>query len=253
MSQPFILAEIILLRAIRSKLVLSMLLLSLPVILAAYLFDSANPGFQTLFIKDIGGAFLTIFSLLLSLFMTLDNIFWKDVAQPEWFYLCRIKNRLNLFLGQCVGISVTILAGQMVLSSIFILLLRATHGVWFFELLFASGLIFLECSVFIALIILLSTMFSRFLSLSMGFLIYIVVSTSAIQALRESVVSDLSGFVVSLVLAIFPDVGMFSIESILLERQILNIQELLVSAFYAAFLIGFYLMVAQMLSSRRET
>jgi hypothetical protein len=253
MTQALILAELILKRTVRSKIVPAMILASLPVFLAAYLFDAANPGFQTLFIKDVVGAFLGICALLMLGLLALENIFWPGSGTVSWFIASRVKNRLHLFVGQTMGITLSVMAVLVTVGGAMFVLLRLTHGAWFWEILYSIWMITLESAVLTSLLILLSTVFSKFMSLSMVFILYLLASTAIIKGVRASCSSDLTGFVISLVLALIPDSSMFSVENLLLERQVLNLSEAMVASFYAFFIMGFYLLMARLVSNRWES
>ncbi|GAB4282442.1 MAG: hypothetical protein Kow0029_28040 [Candidatus Rifleibacteriota bacterium] len=252
MNQALVIAEMIVLRSLRNRMIPALLIISLPIIIAAYGFDAANPGFQTLFVKDVGSLMIAWFSLLLTLFLFTDNIYRSSCDNEFWFLRSRVKSRLVFYAGQFLGILSSLFFGILCFSTIFFVFLRFTHRVWFFELLAAAWMNFLECSVLLAFMIFLSSFLSRLLTLSIGVLVYFVANVHVFQSVREVNFIDTAGFALSLLLSVFPDSSLFAADKFIFEQQSVLSLDILISTFYAFFMVCFYLIAAELVSGRKS-
>lgn len=250
MNQALILAEMIMLKNFRSRVPGALLLLLLPFLLAIWVINAENPGLQTIFAKDIGAVFLNLSMLVLMLVFALENLVWAD--QSANFVLSRVRRPLYLFTGQLLGIGFSLMACISALALIFFAFYRFVYGAWLFEILFSSYFIFLEAMVLLAAMILLSRLMSKFMALAMLALLYIFANSAVAQVLDTLKTSEGAGFVGSLLLTLLPDFAMFSYSGLILEQQMLNSQEALISTFYAILMIGFYLLLADLVAQRRE-
>ncbi len=252
MNQAIILAEIVLLKTLRRKTLHAMVLIWLPVVLLAYLFDRANPGFQTIFIKDIGINLLNLCALLMTIFLAGENLLWRDSKSKKCFFTSRIKDKLRLLAGYQTGISISLFAALTINSVILCVFLKFTHGVWFAEIFYATWLIFLQVALWLALLILLSTFLSRFMTMGMGIIIYAVSSTALMPFFQALQPSDVPGFLIAFFLALIPDMRMFSSEMIVLEKQQMAFTDISIATAYALFLAICYLLLASVIAGKKS-
>ena len=249
MKQILVQARLFLVGTMRSSLLYSFIIVAFPLFLAAYFFDMTNPGFQTLFIKDIVASILSVFSMVIVVLLAFESIFWKDGKNKGWFLLSRVKSRLNLYVGQALGLMISVLVILGSISFCYLIILRFTHGVWFWELIAAVWLLSVEAALAMSLLSLLATMFSRFLSLSIFFLLYLVSITQLLPSFMISHGNSSFMAVLAFVLSVLPDFNMFSLNDIVFSAG--NLSQLLFSTLYAVFLSGFYLLLADSLASKR--
>ncbi|GEM_PF-5979831 len=252
MNQVLIIAEMIMVRTMRSRLPAALFLLSLPLLLAIWMINAESPGYQTLFAKDAGGLFLSLVAMVMALVMCLEHLIWSDGENRGWFMLSRVKNYLHLFFGQFLGIAFSLMAAIGGLSLLFFIFYRLMQGAWLPEIMFTGYFVFLEAMVLVAALILLSRIFSRFLAISWIILLYVFSSTSLAQVFKSASFDDGLTLIGSLFLSLIPDLSMFRFSGLILEREILSSQEALISSFYAIFITGFYLLVADLLARRQR-
>jgi hypothetical protein len=229
-----------------------MVIIWIPVVLLAYLFDRANPGFQTIFIKDIGINLLNLCALLMTIFLAGENLLWRDSIGKKWFFTSRIKDKLHLLAGYQAGIAISLFAALTINSAILCIFLRITHGVWFLEIFYAAWLIFLQVALWLALLILLSTFLSKFMTMGMGIIIYAVSSTALMPFFQALQPSDVRGFLLAFFLALIPDMRMFSSEMIVLEKQPMAFADILTATAYALFLIICYLLLGSFIAGKKS-
>ncbi len=252
MNQALILAEMIMLRTWRSRLIQAFLLVALPLLPAIWLINADNPGYQTIFAKDIGGVFLHFAALAAVVILALDHLFKDEKPDRDWFISGRVRNRLHLILGHFLGMAFSLMALLVCISLFFLAFYRLLQGAWLLEILFAGYLIFLESCILIAALILLAELFSRFMAISGTFIVYLLANSGPLQALKTAPVEDVYGFLLSFALTLVPDFSMFNFSGLILESEALNSPETLISTFYALFLTGVYLLLAEQVSRRKN-
>ncbi|MGM0600397.1 MAG: hypothetical protein ACQETH_11360 [Candidatus Rifleibacteriota bacterium] len=249
MRQILVQARLFLVATFRSSLLYSFLIVAFPLFFAAYLFDITNPGFQTLFIKDIVASILSVFSMVIVILLAFEAILWKDGKNKGWFLLSRIKNRLNLFVGQTLGMMLSVLFILGTITFFYLIILRFTHGVWFWELIAAVWLLGLEAALAMSLLNLLATMCSRFLSLSVFFLLYLVSITQLLPSFMLNHGNSSAMAVLAFILSVLPDFNMFSLNEIVFATE--SFSQIVFSTIYAFFMSGFYLLLAEAFFAKR--
>ena len=67
LKQTIEVAKIVITSSLRKKIVTASLLIMIPLLLAAWLFEASNPGFQTGFILDAGGGLMSLLAIIIIL------------------------------------------------------------------------------------------------------------------------------------------------------------------------------------------
>lgn len=238
-------------RSVRRGIIQAVALIWSVTLIIAYLFTRANPGFQTLFIKDIGGNLLTFFAIITVFFLAYENLFWKDSIEKQYFITSRIKNHFHMLCGLFLGNSLTLLASLITNGFIIFIFLRFTHQVWFFELISATWLIFLEMSLLFSLLILFSTFLSRFLASSFALMLYVFANTALFSVLQMLNSTEIPAFIFAFFTAIVPDMNVFATDLILLEQMPSRFSDILTATAYCGFLVLCYLLIGTMIRQRR--
>ena len=250
MNQALILAEMIMLKTMRSKIPGALLLLLMPFLLAIWLIKAENQGLQAILAKDAAGGLLTLTAFILVLFFSLDNFIWSE--REGQFLLSRVHKSFFLFVGPFLGIGLSLMIALLGLASCIFVFYRLVFGAWLFEILFSSYFILLEALVLLAAMLLLSRLLSKFMAISAMILLYIFANSALSQVFKTPATGEGAGLVGALLLTVLPDFSMFRFTGLILEQQTMNSQEALISTFYAIFMIGFYLFLADIFARFRE-
>lgn len=249
MKTSLTIAKLIFIKAWRRHLMSSLVLLMAPVLIAAWGFETANPGFQTGFIKDMAGTLMNFFAALLLLVLAYDHCHWPDDKNLPWFYMSRCKSRSELTFGRFGGICSVIFAGLVVIASAFLLFMRLVNGYWFFELYIIAALKCMQFMLLTALVILFSQLMSRLLSLGAAILIWVAgISSDLIRQVLEA--ENFHPFIFEPIMALFPDLTLFDTSTLIFEPVLLFF--LLAVLIYTFFMSGFYLLLADMLFIRQD-
>ena len=234
-------------KAIRSKIIFALLLICLPVLFGAHLFDSLNVGMQVKFIKDVGVSFLSVFSAVLLLFLAFDQIFWFDDSKPSYFIFSRVKNRANFIVGNFLGIAITIFISLFAASILFLLFLLYTKGIWFWEIFYGALLVFWKFSIIAAVLIFFATLCSRLMAISLTLLVVIL---AASQEFLRAIFTQ--SFLLDFCTFLLPDFHIFASRAVTVHDLNFSFGALAMLFVHALSISAFYLILASFALENRD-
>lgn len=249
MNQALIVAELVILKALRSKLLPAMLLLLVPFLIAAWGFEANNTGFQSGFAVDIGGSFLAVFAAILLLTMAVEHFYWPGGQAVPWFYLSRIGDRTVFIAGKFMGVAGVLFLGQLLAALTLLLVFRASSGIWPLQILTSAFMVFLEFSLLGAVLSLLALVSSKVLATGSILLIY--VTGHNLEILRRAVDSVGSKPLTTaheIILTAVPDFSLFRYARL----EALQFAEVAMITLYALLMIAVYLVLAGMVMRRKD-
>lgn len=249
MKQLLTIARLVFIKAWRSNLILALLLIMLPLVLAAWSFEAANPGFQTGFLTDIGGSIMSLFAGMLLVILGFDHLFWACEQNTPWFYLSRVGNRCVFPGGKFAGIAGVLFVALAAAGTIFTLFLRLNTGLWFVAPITLALMIFCEFSLLGAVLTLLATFTSRLMAFAA--LLIVFVTGHNLEAIRTTVAaygSSVLSVGVEIFLALLPDFALFRIAWF----ADFHPAQLLLAVLYSLLMVAFYLFAAGMVLQRKD-
>lgn len=232
-KQTFELAKTVVVASLRKNLILSSLLIMLPLLLAAWLFEASNPGFQTGFVLDAGASLMAILSVIIISVLAFEQLYWLKEQSTPWFYLSRLKSRIIFPIGKYLGIifvSALVLVIFSLLLTVLIYFTSKTLVLYAFKLAFA---VWLEYSVFLAILVLFSTFMTKLMSVGMMLPVFFIAhSVSYLKSLMPNLLG-------SVILAILPNAEVFNC-----VNESSDCKYLFILFAYSLFISGFYLTLA---------
>jgi ABC-2 type transport system ATP-binding protein len=244
LRQALLAAMVILKGALRSNLALGSILLMLPFIWASWAFEQANPGFQTGFIVDMGSIFLSAFSVLLSVALALEHLYWPRAGHTPYFHLSRMSTTTYLF-SRFIGVLGVVAPATLTLAAILMGFMYFTTGTLVIYPLLIGVSVASQTILSLALLSLLACFAPRLASLALLLIFFVLgMELETVRAFAESLNVGIVEFLSEVALVFLPD---FSI----LTFQSASAYNLLASLCYSAFQGLFYLFLGgQILASR---
>ncbi|HOT29815.1 MAG TPA: hypothetical protein PLU72_16680 [Candidatus Ozemobacteraceae bacterium] len=241
------------LEALRSRLLLGILLLLLPLTASAWLLDVYRIGFQVKVVKDLGMNLASLFGLMIVLFLSFEQILPDIERRTIYFILTRYNDRRSYLLGRFLGVAGTLAFFHALMGLGLLLLLRWHDGAWFWEVPVGSLVLFLKQSVVVAVILLLAIVTTRIVVLSLTVLVYVLGHGLDVgrMLLDKHQVPALS-WLLEAVALVLPDFTLFEMRMAVVHDAPIQAGAVALLSAYTALLCLFYLAAGAFLLSRRD-
>ena len=127
LNQIYEIAKIVYTDSLRKNLIIASILIMLPLLIAAWLFETSNTGFQTGFILDAGSGLMSFLSIIVIAVLSFEQLFWAKEQQTPWFYFSRLKSRILFPIGKYLEIRPNTVFFP-VMKCIHCIMLHVNHG-----------------------------------------------------------------------------------------------------------------------------
>ena len=241
LNQIYEIAKIVFTASLRKKLILASILIMLPLLLAFWLFEASNPGFQSGFVLDAGSGLMSFISIIIISVLSFEQLFWVSEQQTPWFYFCRLKSRILYPIGKFLGISSVLGILLFVFATLLFLLIGFTADTFVFLSFKMAFMIWAEYSLLLSIIVLFSTFMSRLMSVGMMISVFFIAqSASYLKTLFP-------GWLSEILLIALPDVGIFEIA---IDSN--NYYAIFLAFIYSVFMSSFYITLAGFILNRKD-
>ena len=241
LNQTYEIAKIVYVASYRKKLILASLLIMLPLLFAAWIFENSNTGFQTGFILDAGSGLMALLSIIVIAVLSFEQLFWAVEQQTPWFYFSRLKSRIIFPIGKFLGICSVLGTILFVFAFLLSLLVFFTSGTFLLLPFKLAFMIWTEYSLFLSILVLFSTFLSKLMSVGMMMTVFFISQSSFYLK------SSLPKWLFELFLLFFPNVGVFEVA---LETN--ETMPIFLAFLYAVFMVSFYITLAGFFLKRKD-
>lgn len=174
-----------------------------PLLLAAWLFEVSNPGFQSGFVLDAGSGLMAFLAVVIIGVLSFEHLFWPSEQATPWFYFSRQNSRLLFPLGKFCGVCFVLILVLTTFALLLSLLIYFTSGSFLLSSFKVAFSVWLEYSVFFSVFVFFSTFLSRLMSVGMMLPFFFMAhSLSYIRTI-------LNYWVAEILLIFFPDAELF--------------------------------------------
>ncbi|MDD2999317.1 MAG: hypothetical protein EOM80_13850 [Erysipelotrichia bacterium] len=241
------------LEALRSRLLLGIFVLLIPLAASAWMLDFYQIGFQVKLVKDIGLSLMSLFGLLIVIFMSLEQIMPDLEKRSIYFLLTRCQDRRAYLIGRFAGVVSTLALFHGLMGFVLMLLLRWHDGAWFWEIPLGSLLLLLKQSVVVAIILMLAIVTTRIVVMSSAVLFYVLGHSQDIarMLLQRKQIPALNWLLEGITLLI-PDFGLYEMRLTVIHDLPIHLGALGFLTFYTAMACMLYLTFGSWLLTRRD-
>ena len=241
------------LEALRRRLLVGMLFLVLPLMVATWLLDTYQIGFQVKVVKDLGLNLMSGFGLLIVVFLSLDQIIPDIERRSIYFVLTRIGSAFTYVAGRFLGLAMTLAFFHGVMSGVLVFLLRWHDGVWFVEIFVGAAVLWLKQCVLVSIVLLLATFTTKIVVASLSVLIYVLGhGIDLLRMLVERKNTAFLGWLLELFGVLIPDFGVYELQTLIVHEVPMQATALLLVCAYSLLATLFYLTFAGVLLARRD-
>ena len=241
LNQIYEIAKIVFTASLRKNLILASILIMLPLLLAFWIFESSNPGFQTGFVLDAGSGLMSFLSIIIISVLSFEQLFWASEQQTPWFYFSRLKSRILFPIGKFLGISSVLGIILLVFATFLFLLIGLTTKSYILMPFIIAFMTWAEYSLLLSIVVLFSTFLSKLMSVGM------MITVFSIAQSAYYLKSLFPGWLSEILLIFFPDAGIF--ESAIESN---NITAILLAFIYSIFMSSFYITLAGWVLNRKD-
>lgn len=249
MNQILLIAELVIVKAWRRRVFAAVFLLMIPFLVAAWMFEATNPGFQSGFSADLGGSLLAVFAAVLMIMLASEHFFWAGDVEPPWFFLTRIRSRSALFCGRFAGVAAVMFVSLLWAALAMLLIFKFSSGVWNIAIFPVAYMVFLEFATMAAVLSFLAGLFSRLLCAGLCLLIF--VAGHSLDSIRQTIDSAGSGMfsnISEVFLTVIPDLSLFRYSRL----AGLSMHEIMLVTLYAIIMMAAWLIASGISLHRRD-
>ena len=233
LKQIYETARIVVVSSLRKNIATASLLIMLPLLLAAWLFEKSNPGFQSGFVLDAGSGLMAFLAIIVIAALSFEHLFWPSDQSTPWFYFSRNNSRLVFPLGKFCGVCFVLAAVLLVFALLLSLLVYFTSGTWLLSSFKTAFMVWTEYSLFFAVFVFFSTFLSRLMSVGMMLPFFFAAHSVAF------IKSAFNYWAVELLLIVLPDAEIFNA---VIENG--DLWSVLLAFVYSLFMSLFYITLA---------
>lgn len=241
-------------KAMRSKIFALILLFTLGLFLTSKLLESLTFAVQTKIIKDIGLASISFFTILIAIFMGGESICGEIERKTIYIPLSKPVSRINLILGNFLGIILVTILALIISGSIFFLTLFLGEYTITPSIFEAFFLIFVEAMVIISIAIMFSSFTSSStISILLTFFIYILGHLNPqLRFLGEETKNIIGKWSIKIIGWIFPNLEYFNVRGKAVENILINGSYMGKVILYGLLYTSVMLIISYLIFQKRE-
>jgi len=160
--------------AIRDRILYSILVFALAMIGSATVLVTLSLGGEGRIVKDLGLTCITIFGVLLAIFMGITLVSREIERRTIFTLLSKPVRRAEFLVGKFLGLALTLAVNLAVMTGGLMVLARVLEGQWAPRVALAASFTFLELLILTAVAVLFSTFSTPTLSAICTLLIFVI-------------------------------------------------------------------------------
>ena len=238
---------------IRNKIMANILLFAIGMVLMTMVVSNWSLDQQAKILKDFGLAAISIFGLLIALFVGVRTIYQEIEKHTIYMLVSKPISRWQIILGKYFGLTVTILLNVFAITLCLFLADYFIEGTVDFGLLPGIFLIILEILLVIAFAIFFSTFTSPLLSAIFTLVIFVIGHLApSIQIFTKLRPDDPTNTVLLAIYKILPNLENFNIKTEVVEHIALPEHMILNSVIYGISYIAILLFLTSWIFAKKD-
>ena len=252
--------------SVRDKVLYSLVLFAVLLIAVSYLIGQLTAGQDMKIIKDLGLAAISVFALLIAVFIGIGLV-WKEVERRSIYsLLAKPISRPQFILGKYFGLALTLAVNISAMAAAYYLVLAYMGTTFPAEvqaswpapatdprMLVAIALLLVESLVVTAVALFFSTFSSPFLSAVLTLGLWVIGHFNADLRNFEAVVaSPAAAWLARVLYYVLPNFGAFDIKAQVVHGQPVAMSYIMLVALYGLVYVTLVLTAAVVIFSRRD-
>jgi ABC-type transport system involved in multi-copper enzyme maturation permease subunit len=252
--------------SVRDKVLYSLVLFAVLLMAASYLIGQLTAGQDIKIIKDLGLAAVSIFGLMIAVFIGIGLV-WKEVERKSIYsLLSKPIHRYEFVLGKYFGLALTLAVNVAAMTAAYYLVLAYMATTFAPEvraawpapatdpmLLVALGLILMELLLVTAVALFFSTFSSPFLSAVLTIALWVIGTFNADLRNFDAVVqSPVAAWVARALYYVLPNFGAFDVKTQVVHGLTVPMPYVATTVVYGAVYLALLLVGAVVIFSKRD-
>jgi len=238
---------------IRDKVLYNLVFFAIGLLLLSVIVSQWSVGQESKILKDFGLSIITLFGLLIAIFIGIGLVFKEIDKKTIYAILSKPVERYKFIIGKYLGLGLTLLLNFVVMAAGFLIVLWFFEGRLDFYLLPAIVLIFFEMLIVIAFSILfssftnptLSAIFSLFIFISGHFVADFKAAGTELQSTSMNVLLKILYYVL-------PNFEKFNIKGEVVHRLSYDTSMIYYALLYGTFYVVCILLISVVIFQRRN-
>jgi len=239
--------------AIRDKVLYSLLFFAVLMVGISYILDQLTIGEKTKIIKDFGLASISIFGVMIAIFVGIGLVYKEIERKTIYNILSKPIPRYQFIIGKYLGLIMTLLIEVVVMSVVLFTMLYFYEGKIDFALFPAVAMIFIELMIVTAFALLFSSFSTPILSGLFTLSFYIIghLTADLLELGRRSHNQSLKYFT-EILYYILPNLEYFNIKGKVVYHQNLEQGYLFFASVYGILYILIILLISIVIFQKRD-
>jgi len=239
--------------AIRDRILYSILVFALAMIGSATVLVTLSLGGEGRIVKDLGLTCITIFGVLLAIFMGITLVSREIERRTIFTLLSKPVRRAEFLVGKFLGLALTLAVNLAVMTGGLMALARVLEGQWAPRVALAASFTFLELLILTAVAVLFSTFSTPTLSAIYTLLIFVIGHlTSDLFEFAARFGGTALRMTAASLYYVLPNLARFNLASVVANDLPLSVGTLTVTGLYGVAYVIALLALATAVFQRRD-
>ncbi len=173
MRRALIIARNTIRESIRNKILYVILIFAVIIMLISGSMSHFESQVQTKILKDMTYTTISFFGIVLSLFITIEQVPNELDRKTIYFLLTKPLYRFEFLLGKFLGVTTVLFTAMALMSLLLCLLLGVNSEAVDANLFKGLAMLFAKLTIFVSVLIFFSTFLSKILNVALSFFVYL--------------------------------------------------------------------------------
>lgn len=220
-------------QTIRDRVLYGILAFAILFLLSTTLFGSISLGEDIKVIKDFGLAGIYIFSIIIAIFLGVSLIHQEIEKKTVYVIFSKPVSPIQFILGKFFGLWISITLNIVLMSIIYLLIVRLNSGGWDWISLLSILLLIFELAIFISLTILFSSFTAPLAGTIYSIIILYIGHSLGLLKQYATKYGQAYRYFVDAIYYIFPNLEKFNIRNEIVHGVIPTSDQIIYPALYA--------------------
>jgi len=238
---------------IRDRILLIILLFALGFSVISGIVSQWSLNQEAKILQDFGFTTITAFGLIIAIFSGVGLVYKEIDKRTIYNVLSKPISRAEFIIGKYCGLLLTLFVNFLLMGAGFVILYWLFTGVVHLKLIPAIGMIFLQMSVMVAIVLFYSAFTSPLVSTVLSLFTFLAGNISAdIYSIGSGVKNTLFVHLLQAMYYIFPNFSLLNIQTQVVHDLKISIMSIMIGILYTVVYSALLLMIINIIFKRRD-